>query len=51
MLVFWKDDDGNAGNDGNDRNNGSDGGSAVLMMMIVLGVMQGFLKGWRKAKV
>ena len=34
MLVFWKDDDGNAGNDGNDRNNGS----AVLMMtMIVLG--------------
>ena len=38
MLVFWKDDDGNAGNDGNDRNNGSDGGSSVLMMtMIVLG--------------
>ena len=34
MLVFWKDDAGNAGNDGNDRNNGS----AVLMMtMIVLG--------------
>ena len=36
MLVFWKDDDGNAGNDGNDRNNGSDGGSAVLMMTVIV---------------